>query len=132
MYSPEKIYLVGLLLLLLAAAYLLRRNISYLFCPLQKYAGRIGKGKSTKIGMVHVFISLVPSMFLFGWLDGFGNLQSYFELTFVRILVFLCIWILFFLIIGVCLEQYLLATDPEFRAWKRQRWPAKPEKTPQN
>jgi len=98
---------------------LFRKSISYFLCPLPRYTGKIGKGKSHNLGVFHFFISFGLSIGSYAILNKNERISAMFEDTGIRLLTILGIWIIFFYIVGLAVELYLLRTDEEYRNWKK-------------
>ena len=100
-HREVKYALAALLILFFAIAILFRRIISYLFCPLENYRGKIYNGKSTYLFLSHFFISLGLSVGIFALLSINDRASAIFEDVRWRLLTILGFWIMFFYIVGV-------------------------------
>ena len=118
-HREVKYALAALLILFFAIAILFRRIISYLFCPLENYRGNIYNGKSTYLFLSHFFISLGLSVGIYALLSINDRASAIFEDVRWRLLTILGFWIMFFYIVGLAIEMYLLKTDGEYRNWKK-------------
>ena len=118
-HREVKYALAALLILFFAIAILFRRIISYLFCPLENYRGKIYNGKSTYLFLSHFFISLGLSVGIYALLSINDRASALFEDVRWRLLTILGFWIMFFYIVGLAIEMYLLKTDGEYRNWKK-------------
>jgi hypothetical protein len=114
-----KIGLAALVFLFFIIGLIFRKRISYLFCPLPNYEGKIYKGKSHYLFLFHFFISFGLSIASYAILNRNEEISKAFEDAAIRLLSILGIWILFFYFIGIAIEFYLLKTDEEYSKWKK-------------
>lgn len=98
---------------------LFRKRIAYMFCPLEKYAGKMNKGKSHYYLLTHFIISVALTIACFALLSGMAALNLLFENTVSRLLAILIIWFIWIYLLGLLIEAYLQLTDKEYGDWKK-------------
>ena len=118
-HREVKFAVAALVIIFFFIAILFRKKISYLFCSLPNYAGKINKGKSHYLFLFHFFISFGLSMGAYAILNDVEILSKTFEDVSIRLLAIIGIWIIFFYIVGLAIEFYLLRTDEEYKNWKK-------------
>lgn len=121
MEVPLKIYFATFVVLALILGYFFKSILPYIFCPLEKYKGQIGKGKTNSLLVLHLVLSLALSVTSFLIIDNFEIFKYSFQNNLIRIFSFLIIWIASFLLIGILIEIFLTRTDREYKAWKGKR-----------
>ncbi len=114
-----KIALCVLVLIFFLFGILFRKKITYLFCPLPRYTGKINKGKSLYLFFFHFFISFGLAILCYFAINESERISIEMEDFTVRILTILTCWVLFFFITGLSIEWYMLKTDQEYRDWKK-------------
>ena len=115
----SKIALGVLVLIFFLFGILFRRKIAYLFCPLPRYTGKINKGKTHYLFLIHFFVSLGLTIMCYIELNEYKWISIQFEDFTVRILTILAFWLIFFFITGLLIELYLFKTDKEYSSWKK-------------
>ena len=114
-----RIALAGLLVVFLTIGIMFRKAISYIFCPLPAYTGKIYKGKSSYFLICHFILSLGFTLACYSLLNDIRMLSASFEDTATRLLTILILWVMWFYFIGLIIERYLQGTDKEYKAWKK-------------
>ncbi|MEY4874917.1 MAG: hypothetical protein RL708_66 [Bacteroidota bacterium] len=99
--------------------FMFRQKISYLFCPLEKYTGRLYKGKTSYILTTHLIVSFGLCMICFSLLFNIQLINALFDDTMIRISTFFILWIIGWLLFGLLIEAYLIRTDDEYKSWKQ-------------
>ena len=122
MDNNERIAVGAIAVIFLAFAYLIRKYVSYFFCPLEKYTGQINNGKSIYILIPHLISSFGLNVVIFLFLLDFDVIEDYFDNDLVRIGSFLILWFTLTFLIGLLIELYLMKTDFEYRTWKQRRF----------
>jgi hypothetical protein len=115
-----KIVLVATGSFFFSFAYLLRKRISYIFCPIERYTGKIHRGKTYYFMSVHAIISLILSVFTFLILHDIESIEALFSNFLIRITLFLSLCLFWMFLIGLLIESYLVNTDAEYRSWKEE------------
>lgn len=115
-----KIYFAIFVVLAIVFGYFFKSTLPYIFCPLEKYKGQIGKGKTNNFLTLHLVLSLALSVTSFLIIANFEIVQYNFQNYLIRIFSFLIIWIISFLISGILIENFLTRTDKEYKAWKEE------------
>ena len=118
-HREVKFALATLVIIFFSIGVLFRKKISYFFCPLPSYTGKIYKGKSHYLFLFHFFVSFGLSIGTYAILNNNETISKTFEDVSIRLLTILVIWIMFFYIVGLAIEQYLLKTDEEYKKWKK-------------
>lgn len=119
MQHPEAKYAIAVLVLVFfILGFLFRKTITYINCPLPKYKGVIGKGKTNNLIILHLLISFGLTLVLFTLLRECWLTTPLFEDTAIRLLSISGLWVIFFYITGLCIERYLVVTDKEYKNWK--------------
>lgn len=119
--NKARIFLFGLVALFSALLFLFRRRIAYPFCPLEKYTGKIGKGKSQNLLIVHILLSSGSCLFTYSLLDSLALFEAAFDNTVIRISTLLILWLFWISVLGWLIELYLEATDKKYKGWKAER-----------
>ena len=99
--------------------YILRHRISYIFCPLPKYTGKIYKGKAHYYLTVHFILSIGLAITCLALLQDIEFINSVFDESLIRIFSFILLWFIWFAIIGHIIETFLVRTDKEYQVWKQ-------------
>ena len=97
-----------------------RKKIGYFFCPLPEYEGKVFKGKSHYLFLIHFFLSFVISLIIYGIINDYKKLNELFDDVIIRILSIFGIWVVSFYFIGILIEGYLLKTDLKYKKWRNQ------------
>ena len=118
-HREVKFALAALVIIFFSIGVLFRKRISYFFCPLSNYTGKIYKGKSHYLFLLHFFISFGLCIGSYAILNKNERISAMFEDVGIRLLTILGIWIMFFYIVGLSIELYLLKTDEDYRNWKK-------------
>jgi hypothetical protein len=118
MFSDVEYSLIILTLLFLGFGYMLRKKISYFYCPLEKYTGKIYKGKAYYFYMPHLLLSFGLCVLSFISISDLQLIDKLFENNLFRISSFILIWFIWILFLGLIIEAYLIKTDTEYRDWK--------------
>lgn len=113
------ILIIGSIFLLILVPF--RKIIAYPFCPLEKYVGKVGKGKATYYLVVHLIISLALALLLFNLVTTNDSIEALFENTVLRLGSIIILLIIFGVIFGWFIEIYLESTDEEYKTWKYNR-----------
>lgn len=120
MEHPDvKFALAALIIIFFSIGFMFRKRVSYLFCPLPNYTGKIYKGKSNYLFMFHFFISFGLSIGSYAFLSKNDRIFELFEDVGIRLLTIFGIWIILFYIVGIAIELYLRKTDEDYRNWKK-------------
>ena len=114
-HREVKYSLAALLVIFFIIAILFKKIISYLFCPLPNYTGKLYRGKSLYLFLFHFFISLGISIGIYSLLGTNEKVSSIFEDVRIRLLTIVGFWIMFFYFVGLAIEMYLLKTDGEYK-----------------
>ena len=113
-----RIALIALLVVFSIILSAFRKKITYPFCTLEKYTGKVNSGKSTYFLLVHILVSFGLCLTCYAILNDTNTLGRLFEDTITRLTGILLIWLVWILIIGWLIELYLVATDKEYKSWK--------------
>jgi hypothetical protein len=116
--EEAKYALLGLIAVFFIALLAFRKRIAYPFCTLQKYTGKISRGKSHYYLITHLLLSLGLAIVCYVLMNRLNTVAILFEDTAIRLLTILLLWIFWILIIGWFIEMYLLSTDKEYKDWK--------------
>ena len=120
-HREVKFAIAALVIIFFFIGVLFRKKVSYFFCPLPNYRGKIDKGKSHYLFLFHFFVSFGLSIGSYASLDNNETISKAFDDVSIRLLTILAIWIMFFFIVGLAIELYLLRTDEEYKKWKRSK-----------
>jgi hypothetical protein len=93
--------------------------VSYVFCPIEKYTGQLGDGKTSKIIAPHLIISFAIAVFCFLFIADISIVDKLFEDNFIRIGSFMLLWLVWVFLLGLLIEAFLVKTDKEYNNWKR-------------
>ena len=113
-----RIALLALLVIFFVILSAFRKKITYPFCTLEKYTGKVNSGKSSYFLMVHLLVSFGLCLACYTILNDTNAVGKLFEDTIIRLTGILLIWLVWILIIGWLIEFYLVATDTEYKSWK--------------
>lgn len=97
-----------------------RKRIAYMFCPLEKYTGKVNRGKSHYFIVTHFIVSVALTIVCFALLNDMTALNLLFEDIVSRLLAILLIWFSWIYLLGLLIETYLQLTDNEYKDWKKK------------
>lgn len=113
-----RVALFSLVIVFFAILFLFRKRLTYPFCTLEKYTGKINKGKYHYFSIVHLFISLGLGIVSYFFLSNFAILTTLIEDTVIRLSCIFLLWLFWIFVVGWMIELYLLSTDKEYQAWR--------------
>ena len=113
-----RVALFGMVIVFFAILFLFRKRLTYPFCTLEKYKGKIYKGKSHFFSIVHLFLSLGLGIVSYVFLSNFAILTTLFEDTVIRLSCIFLLWLFWIFVVGWLIELYLLSTDKEYQTWR--------------
>ena len=113
-----KIAFIGLVILFFAILYAFRKTISYPFFTLEKYTGKINRGRSTGLFTIHLFVSFGLCLGCYALLDKVRSINILFNDTFIRLSIIFLLWLVWIIVTGWLIELYLEATDEDYKNWK--------------
>ena len=113
-----RIALFGLVIVFFAMLFLFRKRLTYPFCTLEKYTGKINKGKSHYFTIVHLFLSFGLAIVSYVLLKNIAILTTLFEDTVIRLSSVFLLWLFWIFVVGWLIERYLVSTDKEYQAWR--------------
>ena len=87
--NEVRIALIGLTVVFIAILAAFRKNVTYPFCTLEKYTGKVNRGKSSYLLMFHFFISLGLGIACYVSLNKVRTFSTLFEDTFIRLITIL-------------------------------------------
>lgn len=120
-YESEvvKLFLLCSVAVFFSVGVIFRKRVAYIFCPLEKYTGKMNRGKSHYFVVTHFILSVMLTLVCFVLLNDITNLNQLFEDTTSRLLLILLIWLTWIFLLGLLIEIYLQSTDSEYRRWKK-------------
>lgn len=121
MKDPAQIAILILFTIFLLILLLFKRIISYPFCSLEKYRGKIGKGKSSYFLLFHLIISLALTLLIFNLTIISPRIEAALENTLLRLGGIFLVLFICGIIVGWLIEKYLEATDQEYKSWKKTK-----------
>jgi hypothetical protein len=128
MDDAVKLFIGGWVVLFFGFGYLFRKKISYIWCPLQKYTGKINNGKAYYIMMPHLMGSFAICILFFSFLSDIKTINTLFENSVIRTSSFLLLWFICLFFTGLLIEKFLKKTDREYFEWKQKNGPGKFER----
>jgi hypothetical protein len=113
-----RVALFGLVIVFFAILFLFRKKLTYPFCTLEKYTGKINKGKSHCFSIVHLFLSFGLGIISYVILNNFAILTTLFVDTAIRLSSIVLLRLFWIFVVGWLIELYLQLTDKEYHTWK--------------
>lgn len=116
--SPERTAFLIFIIPLLIVFFLFKRKVSYFWAPYKV----ISYGKQKNLGAIHFFFTLFLALGLHVAVNNLFDLDEKLEdKTIARIVMILSELIISASLIGILIDKYLASSNPEFKAWKKQR-----------
>jgi len=113
-----KVVFGSIALLFFSFGYIFRHKISYIVCPLEKYTGKIYKGKAHYFMTAHLILSVGLCILCFNFLYDNKFVSTLFNDSLIRISSFFLLWFVWLFFVGLLIEEYLIKTDEEYKIWK--------------
>lgn len=115
-----KLFIGCFVIFFLCFGFLFGKTFSYIFCPLSKYKGNIGRGKSLYFIIIHAILSIPLCILSFSFLYNFKAINALFDNDIIRISSFLLLWLVWLFVVGLLIEKFLVNTDEEYKSWKEE------------